>query len=1427
MKTKFTWAGIVASLLLIITTFFVGCKKDDMNDVIVYRGQVVYINTTTPFPDLTVKVTNGNDTHCQTQTDAGGTFSLKVRVSEIDGSYYLLAGDETCVPKKVGLGGYGQAQVDLGVIEVEGPALPTIKTTALTEVTAESATLGGEVMTDGRLAVTARGICYGTEQQPTIDGLHTTDGSGLGVFTTTLKNLDHNTIFYARAYATNKMGTAYGDQVKFTTELGVPIVISDSVYRITAHSAKCKGHVESDGGYAVSKKGTCWSRQPDPTVDDECTNDGSGIGEFTSTLNNLLENTTYYVRTYATNATSTVYGEQIIITTLDGLAVVKTDSVNNVSATGFTAFGTVVSDCDIPVTARGFCYSASQYPTIEDAQTTSGKGIGQYKSNITKLEYGTTYYVRAYATNATATTYGEQITVKTLNGLPTVTTAEVTNIGSVKATCGGNVTDDGTLTVTARGVCYGTNQYPTTEGLHTVNGKGKGEFVSNLTDLKDKTTYYVRAYATTDAGTVYGEQKKFKTENGVPVVLLSEVGEPTANSVICKGHVTGDGGVTVTERGFCYSVSQYPTNTSDHVAIGNGVGEFTGSLTGLALNTTYYVRAYAVNSLGIGYSEQKSFTTKNGLATITTGTVTATATSIAIGGNVTDNGGYAVTERGVCYSSTNSEPTISDAFVVGGKGNGEFSVSITGLSASKTYYVRAYATNENGTSYGNAVTVTTKDGTATVALGTITNITALTASASVTVSDAGSATLQSCGICWATHPNPTITDSKTIASGKVLNTAYTCNLAELQPNTIYYVRAYATTDVATSYSQQKTFTTTDGAATISIGEITNVMALSATGSVTVSDVGGAAIQSCGICWSTNPSPTVTDNKTPASGKQLNTAYPCTMSGLLPNTTYYVRGYATTDITTSYSEQKTFTTTSGLPTIQTSYPSSVTAKSVSITGNVTANGGYNVTARGCCYSKTNSTPTIADSKIESGSGNGSFELSISNLEPNTDYYVCAYATNAVGTAYSSVRSFKTLSGRPTVTSSDVGYITTTTAQGNVYVEDAGGATLQSCGVCWSTNSNPSITDHKSVAGGVSLKKNYLCDLSGLTPGTTYYVRGYATTDIATVYTDTRTFTTLINVSGVVKNESGAGISGAKVAFKRGNSTYGNATTDASGAFALQLAANTYTIQVTASGYSTISQLMEVTATPISLVMQRLGVLLGKVYDDDNIPLANATVTVRSGTTTVRGVSGSDGSYRVEDVPLGQTSSIDCSLSGYNLTTNIPNKNIVSGANNSQDIHLTITTPAQCSSSGFYYECTSDGMCGSTVTNTFTITNNRQKSVSWSISGVPAKGLKFTPSSGTISANATWEVGDLYVVTENLTILNGATITIEPGVIVKFASGKYLTINSGGTLNAIGSRTLPIVFTSIKDDVHGGDTNGDGAATTPQAERSPPMRQIIFR
>ena len=758
------------------------------------------------------------------------------------------------------------------------------------------------------MAVTARGVCYGTEPYPAIEGAHTNDGEGKGVFTSTLKELQFKTIYYARAYATNKLGTTYGEHVKFTTEEGVAVVVTDSVIRITAHSAKCKGHVVSDGGFAVTKRGTCWSKRPDPTVDDDCTDDGSGLGEFTSLMKNLTENTTYYVRTYATNSTSTSYGEQVIITTLDGLAVVKTDSVFAITATGFTAYGKVVSDCDIPVTARGFCYATTQYPTIENEHTTVGKGLGKYQGNITNLKVGTTYYLRAYATNETATTYGEQIEVTTLDGLPAVETKEATS----------------------------------------------------------------------------------------------------------------------------------------------------------------------------------------------------TATTVTVVCEVTETSGFDVTERGVCYSTENMKPTIDDAKVISGKGKGTYNTTIKEAQAATKYYVRAYATNTNGTAYGEIISIQTKDGNASVILGEVTDITALTASASVTITDNGNAALQSCGICWSTNPNPTTADNKTVAAGKQLNTAYVSNMSELQPNTTYYVRAYATTDVATAYSEQKTFITKSGSAIVTLGSISNITALTASASVTVNDANGATLQSCGICWSTQPNPTIMDNKTVAGGRTVNTVYTCNMSELTPNTTYFVCAYATTDIATAYSEQKIFSTNDGLPIVSTA---STTATSTSITsgGSIKSNGGYDIIACGICYSKTNSNPTIENEHIESGSITNEFSLIIPNVSLQTTYYVRAYAQNNIGIAYGNVVLIKTGNGLPTVVTAE----TTMNGQSIISggnVTDDGGFSVTSRGVCYGSFPNPDLSSSYSHTSDGIGTGYYLSDLGTSLTGVVY-VRAYATNINGTAYGNQK----IINVS----------------------------------------------------------------------------------------------------------------------------------------------------------------------------------------------------------------------------------------------------------------------------------------------------------------------------
>lgn len=192
--------------------------------------------------------------------------------------------------------------------------------------------------------------------------------------------------------------------------------------------------------------------------------------------------------------------------------------VSDITATSASCNGYVADDGGATVTARGVCWSTSQNPTISDSHTTDGTGTGSFTSNITGLNGNTTYYVRAYATNSVGTTYGYQLSFHTTEALPVVSTSDVSNITvdntSINATCGGNVTEEGAYAVTARGVCWSTSQNPTVSDNHTTDGTGTGSFTSNITGLTASTTYYVRAYATTSAGTAYGNQVRFT----IPIV---------------------------------------------------------------------------------------------------------------------------------------------------------------------------------------------------------------------------------------------------------------------------------------------------------------------------------------------------------------------------------------------------------------------------------------------------------------------------------------------------------------------------------------------------------------------------------------------------------------------------------------------------------------------------------------------------------------------------------------------------------------------------------------------------------------------------------------------------------------------------------------------------------------------------------------------
>ena len=398
----------------------------------------------------------------------------------------------------------------------------------------------------------------------------------------------------------------------------MPVVVTSAVTQITENSAVLGGNVTYDGNATVTERGVVYSTSPNPVITNlnnfirPC---GSGTGEFTYNATTLQANTTYYVRAYAKNGKGTAYGAEVSFTTNNQVVVptVTTTAATQVTETTAVTGGNVTSDGGATVTERGVVYSTSHNPTTSNSKVKNGTGTGSFTCNLTGLQANTTYYVRAYAVNSKGTAYGAEVSFTTDNQVivPTVTTTAATQITATTAVTGGYVASDGGASVTERGVVYSTSQNPTTSNSKVKNGSGIGYFTCNLTGLQANRTYYVRAYAVNSKGTAYGTQVSFTTSIALPTITTATATQITATTAVTGGNVTSDGGASVTERGVVYSTSQNPTTSNSKVKNGSGTGSFTCNLTGLQANTTYYIRAYAVNSKGTAYGTQVSFTTKS------------------------------------------------------------------------------------------------------------------------------------------------------------------------------------------------------------------------------------------------------------------------------------------------------------------------------------------------------------------------------------------------------------------------------------------------------------------------------------------------------------------------------------------------------------------------------------------------------------------------------------------------------------------------------------------------------------------------------------------------------------------------------------------------------------------------------------------------
>lgn len=527
---------------------------------------------------------------------------------------------------------------------------------------------------------------------------------------------------------------------------------------------------------------------------------------YSVVLDSLQDNTTYYVRYAVSNLYSSAMIEEISTfqTLQPSVPTITLKSISDIWDTHAKAQIALEFDGGSQISEMGICWNTQPSPVVENNKRTTEDTVVSLE--IKDLQPNTQYFVRAYAINKVGVAYSEEYEFTTYT-LPEISTEDITDIQLTTALLNGRLIFNGNDTATIKGFCWSTNDEPTLDDDHIEIDTTSVTYTYRLSNLKDETQYYVRAYAQNKIGIVYGESRAFTTQSAViPIVTTSSASNITYASAAVGGNVTSDGGASVTERGVVYSISQNPTTSNSKVTSGNGIGSFTCDLTNLQENTKYYVRAYAINKKGVAYGEQKSFTTKSyTLPTVTTSSATnITYTSATISGNVTSDGGTAITERGVVYG-TNQNPTTANTKVTSGSGTGSFSCSLSNLQDGTTYYVRAYAVNKKGTSYGEQKSFTTKAyALPTVTTSAATNITYTSATVGGNVTSDGGATVTERGVVYSTSQNPTTSNSK-VTNGSGTG-SFTCSLSDLQDGTTYYVRAYAINKKGIAYGEQVSFT---------------------------------------------------------------------------------------------------------------------------------------------------------------------------------------------------------------------------------------------------------------------------------------------------------------------------------------------------------------------------------------------------------------------------------------------------------------------------------------------------------------------------------------------------------------------------------------------------------------------------------------------
>jgi hypothetical protein len=366
----------------------------------------------------------------------------------------------------------------------------------------------------------------GTFSYNIIGNGYTNNGTGNSNFTSSITGLTTGTTYYVRAYVTELVGststTYYGANVVFTT-LGLTTIDPDVATPAKTSTTATSGATSINGFTSISAVGVCWNTIGSPTISNNHTSDILIGNTFTSYLTSLIPGTTYYVKSYIISGGTLYYGnEQSFITNSDVPSILTSSNIAIISNTEANVSATLLSfNGSSLTTGRGIEYSL--YPNMSSATYVNDGAttLGNYTISLTGLSSTTLYYFRARATNSVGNGYGEIYNFTTAGAI-VVNTVVPYSITSSYAYGGcDTILNDNMTEMSGRGVYISTTPNPTslTSVDYPDSDPGNSnQFIVKFINLIKDTTYYVRAYAITTYGIIYGEELIFSTTSCNPLV---------------------------------------------------------------------------------------------------------------------------------------------------------------------------------------------------------------------------------------------------------------------------------------------------------------------------------------------------------------------------------------------------------------------------------------------------------------------------------------------------------------------------------------------------------------------------------------------------------------------------------------------------------------------------------------------------------------------------------------------------------------------------------------------------------------------------------------------------------------------------------------------------------------------------------------------